>query len=665
MDFKTEYQELKKTVEYHNNRYYNDDDPEITDYEYDQMTQRLRQLESEHPELITPDSNSQKVGGVARDDAKKVTHTVPMQSLLDVFSHNDVVDFVKSTKDEYPDVTFTVGRKIDGLSVSLEYENGKFVRGSTRGNGLIGEDITDNLRQLAEVPQTINFNGNLEVRGEVYMTFDAFNKANEAQEEKEDKLFKNPRNCAAGTLRQLNSAIVKERNLSLFIFNIQRVDGKDIYLHSEGMKWLETLGFTTVHEVETYSSTEDVIDAIEKIGSNKNMLPYPIDGAVIKVDSLKYREEMGTTSKVPHWAVAYKYPPEEKQTVIKNIVIQVGRTGRLTPVAIMEPVELAGSTVAKATLHNQDYITDKDIRIGDTVIIRKAAEIIPEIVSVVKDKRPASAVPYEIGHICPVCGGTAEKEEDTADIRCINPSCPAQFQRRVEHFASRECMDIQGLGPAAVESLINAGLIHDIADIYYLKNYREKMISEKLVGKEKATDNLLDAIEKSKNNNVDKLISGMGVRNVGKHVSKILAENYSSIWDISKATIEELTPLQDVGPTVAKFLIDFMSMPQTTALFKKLETAGVNINSIKQENDSDKFAGKIFVITGTLSQKRETIADIIVKNGGKVSGSVSKKTNYLLAGEAAGSKLDKANELGVAVISEDDFNKMLGGVDED
>lgn len=658
-DYVSEYNKLAAEVEYHNSRYYDDDDAEISDYEYDQLTQRLRALEAAHPELITAASNSQKVGGTVKSGYTKVTHIVPMQSLLDVFNHDDVVKFVKETKAEYPDVKFTVGRKIDGLSVSLEYENGKLVRGSTRGNGLVGEDITENIRQLKEVPQSIDFDGFLEVRGEVYMTFKSFERANEIQEDNGDKLFKNPRNCAAGTLRQLNPEVVKERDLSLYIFNIQRVEGKTITLHSEGLLWLESLGFTTVHEVVPYDTAEEVIKAIEDIGASRNGLSYPIDGAVVKVDSLHYRDEMGTTSKVPHWAVAYKYPPEEKRTTVKKIIIQVGRTGRLTPVAIMEPIELAGSTVSKATLHNQDYITDKDIRVGDTVIIRKAAEIIPEIVSVVKDKRPDGTVPFEIGCVCPVCGGKAEKEEDTADIRCINASCPAQFQRKVEHFASKECMDINGLGPAAVEALINAGLIHDIADIYYLSNHREKMISEKIVGKEKSTDNLLKAIEKSKSNNMDRLLSGMGVRNVGKHVSKILAENYADIWAVSTATADELTPLTDVGPTVAKFLTDFFSMPQTTALFKKLEAAGVNVKSIKKETDSDIFAGKTFVITGTLSQKREVFADIIVRNGGKVSGSISKKTSYLLAGEAAGSKLDKANDLGVKVLSEDEFNKML------
>ena len=657
--FKKEYQELSELVAYHNNKYYNEDDPEITDAEYDALTTRLRQLETEHPELISSKSNSQKVGGKASSSFSKVEHIVPMLSLLDVFNFDEVKKFVASMLAANPNTEFVAEPKIDGLSVSIEYKDGKLVRASTRGDGSVGEDITENVKQIGGIPHSIEPIEYLEVRGEVYMTFDAFNMANQVQEDNGAKLFKNPRNCAAGTLRQLDPNVVKERNLSMLVFNIQAIKGISFDTHSAGLAWLRTQGFPVVKEISPKTTIEDVMNDINEIGTSRNSLEYPIDGAVIKVNNLADREELGNTSKVPRWAVAYKYPPEKKNTVVRDIVIQVGRTGRLTPVAILDPVDLGGSTVSKATLHNQDFITKKDVRIGDTVVIQKAAEIIPEIVSVVMEKRPVGTNPYLIGSICPVCGGKAEAEEDTADIRCINPSCPAQFERKVIHFASKGYMDINGFGEAAAQALISAGLISDFADIYYLKNHRQKMIDEGLVGKEKSTDNLLNAIEASKSNNIDKLLSAMGVRNVGKHVSKILAEHYDDIWAISKVTAEEITPLTDVGEITAKFLTDFFAQESTIDLFKKLEAAGVNMKSIKAAPTSNKLAGKTFVITGTLSQKREVFAEIIIQNGGKVSGSVSKKTDYLLAGEAAGSKLDKANTLGVKVISEDDFNAMI------
>ena len=658
-EIKKEYEKLKATVKYHNDRYYNQDDPEISDYEYDQLSHKLRDMEAQWPELISEDSNSQRVGGEAKAESVKVPHEVPMLSLLDVFDKDEVKSFVNKISSENPNTEYVVEQKIDGLSVSIEYKNGIITRASTRGDGHIGEDITENVRQIQSVPQTISNVPFIEIRGEVYMSHEAFNKANEVQEDRGEKLFKNPRNCAAGTLRQLDPKVVKERNLSIFAFNVQKAEGISFKTHSESIAWLKSQGFPVVPEMAPKKTVEDIMSDIDLIGHSKNSLGYPIDGAVVKVNNLSQREELGNTSKVPRWAVAYKYPPEEKTTVINDIVIQVGRTGRLTPVAIMNPVDIGGSTVSKATLHNQDYITSKDIRIGDTVIIRKAAEIIPEIVSVVTDKRPNGTTPYKIGCVCPVCGGKAEAEEDTADIRCINPSCPAQFERRVIHFASKGYMDINGFGEAATQSLISAGLISDFADIYKLKNYREKMIAEKLVGKEKATDNLLNAIENSKKNNIDRLLSAMGVRNVGKHVSKILAEHFNNIWEIANASEEELLSLPDMGETTVKFLKDFFAEPSTTNLFKKLEDCGVNTKSIKIVPAGNKLNGKTFVITGTLSDKREVFAEMITSNGGKVSGSVSKKTDYVLAGENAGSKLEKANALGVKVISEDDFKAML------
>lgn len=656
---KKEYEELKALVKYHNDRYYNQDDPEISDYEYDQLSHRLRDMETTWPELISEDSNTQRVGGNAREGSVKVSHDVPMLSLLDVFDKNEVASFVTKISAENPNTEYVVEQKIDGLSVSIEYIDGVLTRASTRGDGRVGEDITENVKQIASVPHNITPVKFLEVRGEVYMTHAAFDAVNEAQEDKGEKLFKNPRNCAAGTLRQLDPKVVKERNLSIFAFNVQKAEGITFGTHSESIAWLKSQGFPVVPELAPKKTVDEIMADIDSIGENKNSLDYPIDGAVVKVNNLEQRDELGNTSKVPRWAVAYKYPPEEKTTVVTDIVIQVGRTGRLTPVAIMNPVDIGGSTVAKATLHNQDFIDAKDIRIGDTVIIRKAAEIIPEIVSVVLEKRPNATNPYKIGNVCPICGGKAEAEEDTADIRCINPSCPAQFERRVIHFASKGYMDISGFGEAATQNLIAAGLISDFADIYNLKNHRQKMIDEKLVGKEKATDNLLNAIEASKNNNIDRLLSAMGVRNIGRHVSKILAEKYDDIWAISNATTEELLELPDMGETTVKFLKDFFAEQSTIDLFKKLESYGVNIKSIKAAPVGDAFVGKTFVITGTLSDKREVFAEIITANGGKVSGSVSKKTDYLLAGENAGSKLEKAETLGVKILSEDEFRAML------
>ena len=658
-EIKQRYQNLVKEVEEHNRRYYEEDNPIISDYEYDQLTQELRKLENDYPELVTENSPSQKVGGKAREGGVMVKHRVPMLSLLDVFNTDEVKSFVAKTSGE--NIDYVVEQKIDGLSVSLRYENGKFVQGITRGDGInYGEDITDNLKMISDVLLELKTKVEyLELRGEVYMTFTAFDKANELQEERGERLFKNPRNCAAGTLRQLNPEVVKERNLSMFVFNVQDANGITFKTHSESLEWLRNEGFSIVPQMPTCKNFDEVLKAINEIAKNRNSLNYPIDGAVIKVNDLHERVKLGNTSKVPRWAVAYKYPPEEKQTVVRDIVCQVGRTGRITPLAIMDPVELGGSTVSKATLHNQDHIDKLGIAIGDTVVIRKAADIIPEIVSVIKEKRTTDVEVYKIPSTCPVCGADVEKEEDVADMRCINASCPAQFERLVQHFASRDMMDIQGLGEAATSALIREKLISDIADIYYLKNHRQEMIDKKIVGKEKSTDNLLNAIEKSKSNNIDRLISGFGIRNVGRHVSKILAEHYDSIEEISKASFDDLLQLPDFGETTAKFLVDFFKLESTKELLKKIEDAGVNMKSIKTELSSKVLEGKTFVITGTLSLKRTEIAKMVTDNGGKVSGSVSKKTDYLIAGDNAGSKLDKANTLGVKVLTEEDFIKMI------
>lgn len=734
VDIKQRVERLRKQIEYHNKKYYEEDAPEIGDYDYDVMLRELVSLEKEYPELVTPDSPSQRVGGRAKRQAgKQVAHDVPMLSLDDKFSRDEVIEFVNKMQKDLGNPVFTVEHKVDGLSVALRYKDGKFTQGMTRGDGIsYGEDITANLKMLKTVPLKIEEAlPYLEVRGEVYMDNDAFEAVNERQEEIEGKIFANPRNCAAGTMRQLDPNIVAERDLSIFIFNLQAVQGKEFTSHAETLDWLSKQGFPIPPYVKC--TTEDEIwNAIISIGEARGELPYGIDGAVIKVDSLADRLKLGATSKVPRWAIAYKYPPEEKQTKVLGIEVNVGRTGRLTPLAILEPVRLAGTTVSRASLHNQDQIDRLDIRINDTVIVRKAAEIIPEIVSVVKELRPEGTEPFLIPDKCPVCGAPAFRVENGVDVRCSGINCPAQLARLIMHFASRGAMDIEGLGPAAVHSLMYKGYLKDIADIFYLKDHRDEFIANGIIPRPRketearkagrprqqkkpdytdSTDNLLRAIEQSKDQNLERLINGFGIPNVGRHTAGILEKNFADIYAIAnidyakyielKETQKELTKeykkvekklrsseepedikildsmkaeiynvekalkengdLKGIGDISIKAISAFFAQPETKIILQRLETAGVNLKSRASDKAvGNQLEGAIFVLTGALpSMSREEATKLIQEHGGRVTGSVSKKTTYLLAGEGGGDKLNKANEFGVKVITKDEFLNMI------
>ncbi len=662
MDIKKRIEKLRKTIEYHNDRYYNQDAPEISDYEYDRLSLELRKLEQEHPEFAVSDSPTQKVGGTVKRELRKVQHDVPVLSLQDVFSKEEVYSFVNKMIQELGSPTFVVEKKVDGLSVVLRYNDGNFVEGITRGNSLIGESIYENLLEIPSIPKTIPSKlPYIEVRGEVYMTNDAFEKANQKQEEIGDKIYQNARNLAAGTMRQLAPGIVRERNIDIYVFNLQISQGKDFTSHSETLKWLSNQGFPVSPDFIICKTADEVWECISTIEETRWQLPFGIDGAVVKVDDLEDRKRLGMTSKVPKWAVAYKYPPEQKETIVEDIKVQVGRTGRLTPLAILKPVKIAGTTVSKATLHNQDYIDSKDIQIGDTVIIHKAGDIIPEVLKSIPQKRPATAKRYVMPDRCPMCGAPTLRLDDGVEIRCTGSECVAQAIRRVIYFASKDAMDIEGLGPSSVESLMSEGYIKDVADIYFLKNYREELISKGIVGKEKSTDNLLKAIEKSKNNDIDKLITGLGIRNVGKQTARVLATNFLSLQLLEKATYEQLIALPDFGDIMVLDIIEYFFKNETHLLITKLQEVGVNMKSkVSVNNKDDRFSGKTFVLTGTLpSMTREEATEIIQMYGGKVSGSVSKNTSYVLAGRDAGSKLAKAQELGVKIINEEDLKNII------
>lgn len=655
-NIKEELEKLRKEIEYHNKLYYEKDEPEISDYEYDKLTQRLREIEREHPELITKNSPTQKVGGKTKNIFTQVVHDVQMQSLQDVFSLQDVEEFVDKVKDEFQDKTqFCVETKIDGLSISLEYENGILVRGSTRGDGFVGEDVTENIKMIKDIPTKLTTNDTIEVRGEVYLPRKEFEKINEDLLAQNKQQLSNPRNAAAGTLRQLDSELVKSRNLSVFIFNVQK--GGKFSKHSESLDYLDKAGLKTIALRFICSNKEEVIDAINKIGKMRDELEYDIDGAVVKVDNLLIRQEMGKTVKVPKWAVAYKYPPEQRETKVHDIVLQVGRTGQVTPVVILEPVRVAGSIISKTTLHNFDFMKEKDIRIGDKVIIQKAGDVIPEVDKVLVEKRTGEEKKFEIPKVCPVCGEELEKEEEEVALRCTNSECPAQTYRSITHFVSRDCMDISGLGDAIVETLIEKGLLKDITDIYTLK-------FEDFYGlegfKEKSSQNLIDAIESSKNNSLDKLLFGLGIRHIGKKASRILAENYEDIYKIAEATIDELNSLNDFGNIMAESVFEFFNKEKTKEIIGKLDKLGVNIKGIKSEKKSQLLLGKTICITGSFDNySRDDIVKMVEENSGKSSTSVSKKTNYLIVGEAAGSKLNKAQELGVEILTLEDFLNML------
>lgn len=653
---KEEIDRLRSEIEYHNKKYYDEDEPEISDYEYDKLTQRLKKLEKEHPEYVTDDSPTRKVGGHSKNIFNQVTHDVQMQSLQDVFSFDDVKDFVFKMQREYGEnIEFTVETKIDGLSVSLEYENGKFVRGSTRGDGFIGEDVTENLKMVDGIPDSLITKDTFEVRGEVYLPRKEFESINEKLEESGKQILSNPRNAAAGTLRQLDPKLVRARNLSIFVFNLQK--GKKFINHSESIEYIKNTGIKTIEYIKVCVGINEVLAAIEEIGKKRDSLPYDIDGAVVKINDLKLREEAGSTVKVPKWAVAYKYPPEQKETKLLDIKVQVGRTGQVTPMAILEPVRLAGSVISKTTLHNFDYVKTKDIKIGDTVVIQKAGDVIPEVINVVKSKRTGDEKEYNVPTICPVCGEKLDKLENEVALRCTNSECPALTYRSLVHFASRDAMDISGLGGAIVEQLIDENLIKDIADIYYLKY-------EDIVGLDrfapKSAMNLINAIQDTKDNTLDKLLFGLGMRHIGKKAAKILSENFDDIYEIGKASIEEINALDDFGEIMARSVVDFFSKDQTKKLIQKLEKEGVNLKGNKKELSSNKLKDKIFVVTGSFDDySRNDITKLIEENSGKVSGSVSKKTSFLVAGENAGSKLSKAESLGIPVISIEKLKEMI------
>lgn len=664
MDVKQEIEKLRSEINYHNDRYYNQDNPEISDYEYDQLMLRLRKLEEEHPEYASSDSPTVKIGGVAKREAGVlVKHNVPMLSLQDVFNKEEVYSFVEKIKKDRPHALFTVEKKIDGLSVALRYQEGQLVRGITRGDGInYGEDVTENVKMIKDVALKLKEQiPYLEVRGEVYMKNKDFEAVNEKLEAAGKKTFANPRNCSAGTLRQLNPKIVKERKLSLFVFNIQELQGKEFLSHSESLEWLKKQGMKVVEGYKVCSSADEVWQAIVEIGESRGELEYDIDGAVVKVDDLADREYFGTTSKVPKWAVAYKYPPEEKETIVREIRLSVGRTGRITPTAIFDPIRLCGTNVEKATLHNQDRIDELDLRIGDTIVVRKAGEIIPEVVKVVKEKRPEGVEPYKISSTCPSCGAPATRDLDTADIRCSNLNCPAQLTQHIINFVGRNAMDIKGFGEAYIDTLIKEGYLKDIADIYYLYQYRDELIEKGLIGKEKNTDKLLKAIEDSKKNDIDRLITGLGIRNIGRQAATQIKNHFKNLRDLMNATVEDFIVIPDIGGISASALVEFFANPQNQQILDRLEKAGVNFASLETNSVEDaSLTGLTFVITGTLpSMGRSEMEELIKRHGGKVSSSVSKKTSYLVAGENAGSKLTKANDLGVKVISEAELLEMI------
>lgn len=661
-DIESRIKELREIINYHNYKYYVEDNPEISDYEYDTMYRELEQLEQEHPDLITPDSPTQRVGGQAVEGFERVVHTVPMQSLSDVFNESELRAFDDRVRAIVgKDVEYVVEKKIDGLSVSLLYENGRFVRGATRGDGRVGEDITQNLKTIKSIPLVLNEDIPLiEVRGEVYISRKNFIKINKEQEENGLPTFANPRNAAAGSLRQLDPKIAAKRRLDIYIFNIQRIEGKTFNTHSETLEYMKKLGFKVIPDYKICSSIDEVIDAINDIGEKRGETPFEIDGAVVKVNLLSQREMLGSTSKAPRWAVAYKYPAEKKQTVIKDIWVNVGRTGVLTPNAVLEPVRIAGTTVSRATLHNMDYIRQKDIRIGDTVWIQKAGDIIPEVLEVVFEKRTGDEKEFKMPDECPVCGAEVIREEGEAAYRCMGIECPAQLYRSIVHFASRDAMDIEGLGPSIIKALLKNELIKGVADLYYLKDKKDELIKMERMG-EKSVENLLNSIERSKQNNIDRLIYGFGIRHIGLRAAQLLAENFDSIDELMNAKAEDIVKIDEFGEKMARSVEIFFKQEQTRDTINKLKKAGVNLKSHgKKQVKDNRFEGLTFVLTGTLtSYTRSEAGKIIESFGGKVTNTVSKKTSYVLAGDQAGSKLDKARQLGIPVISEEEFNKMI------
>lgn len=647
-------EELRKTLRYHSDRYYNDDAPEIEDYEYDMMMRELKELEEKYPEYDAPDSPTKKVGGVADNSFESVTHSVRMESLQDAFSKDELREFSNRVEDTVSDVNYVVEPKIDGLSVSLEYRDGVFLRGSTRGNGDVGEDVSGNLRVIHNIPLKLNKSiPYIEVRGEVYMPKKSFERVVDRQIINGEKPFKNPRNAAAGSLRQKDSSVTASRGLDIFVFNIQQIEGVELSSHKESLDFIKELGFNTIPTYKKVDNIEDAIAEIDRIGEARGSLEYDIDGAVIKVDDFSQRDILGSTAKYPKWAIAFKYPPEEKQTKLLDIEIAVGRTGVLTPTAILESVHLAGTTVSRATLHNQDFINEKGIAIGDVVTVRKAGDIIPEVLCV--NEHNSNSV-FKFPDVCPSCGEKVYRDEDEAAIRCINPECPAQLLRNLIHFCSRDAMDIEGLGPAIIETFVNEGMIAKTYDIYNLDF--NKILS--LEGfKETSANNIINSVNNSKNNDLSKLIFALGIRHIGAKAGKLLADYFKDIDLVMNASVDDILQIDGFGKIMAESVVEFFSSDSTKELIEKLKEVGVNMKSTNVVEDT-RFSGMTFVLTGTLpTLKRAEASKIIESFGGKTSSSVSKKTTYVLAGEEAGSKLDKANKLGVQVISEEEFKEMI------
>lgn len=656
MDVQKEITQLRREIEKHNKLYYVYDSPEISDYDYDMLMQRLKALEALHPELITPDSPTQRVGGMPLSQFEQVLHQVPLESLSDVFSYDELFAFGDRMDSLLPEEhDYVVEPKIDGLSMSLEYENGVFVRGATRGDGQIGENVTENLRTVRSLPLRIeNAPERLIVRGEVYMAKSVFEEQNRRRQERGEALLANPRNAAAGSMRQLDPKVAAQRCLDIICFNMQYSSDGEYATHAQTLDAMRDMGFPVV-EYRRFENIHDCVERIKWLGENRDSLPYDMDGAVIKINSLSQRTRLGSTAKAPRWAVAFKYPPEKKESLVKDIVVQVGRTGVLTPKVIVEPVRLAGTTVSAATLHNQDNIDRLDLRIGDTVLLQKAGEIIPEVLSVNLSKRRPNSVPFVMPAVCPECGSPVVRDEDGVALRCTSPECPAQRLRNIAHFASREAMDIEGLGISVCESLIDSGLISSAADLYYLDG--EKVAGLERMGK-KSAENLLKALENSKQAGLSRLLCAFGIRQVGQKAAKTLASHFKTLDELMEAGEQELTQIDDIGAITAKFITEWFALPQSQHLINRLREAGVSFESREEIKDS-RFAGLTFVLTGTLSTyTRDQASAIIESFGGKTSSSVSKKTSYVLAGENAGSKLTKAESLGVPIIDEQEFETM-------
>lgn len=647
---------LREQIRYHSRKYYTEDDPEISDYEYDQLYRQLETLESEYPELVTEDSPTRKIGGAVYNTFAPVVHQVPLESLHDSFSQEELLDFDRRVRETVGEVEYVVEPKFDGLSVALEYRDGVFVRGSTRGDGVTGEDVTENIRTIRSVPkvlgETIPF---LEVRGEVYMSDSSFERLCERQELLEEKPFKNPRNAAAGSLRQKDPKITAQRELSIFVFNVQQVDGKELTCHDQSLEWLRSLGFPVSAQYRKASRMADILEYIQEIGDKRGEFDFPIDGAVVKVNNFAQREELGSTAKFPRWAEAFKYPPEEKETTLLDIEVNVGRTGVLTPTGCFQPVTLAGTTVSRATLHNQDFITEKDIRIGSRVILRKAGEIIPEVVAVLSS--PEDSQPYQLPGRCPSCGEQVTRVEGEAATRCTNPQCPAQLLRNLIHFASRDAMDIDGLGPAILEQLLQEKLVSSPADLYTLEVAQLQKLDR--FGK-KSAQNLVAAVERSKSNDLYRLVYALGIPHIGAKAAQVLCGTFPTMESLQGASEEELSQIEGFGGIMAKEVVAFFQKESAGELIARLQELGVNMTARQQESQSATFAGSTFVLTGTLpTMSRKEATQLIESHGGKVTSSVSKKTSYVLAGEEAGSKLEKARQLEIPVLTEEELLQMI------